>query len=192
MESAAQIDQSGGIQVQSRHGGPACCGMSFDKQEIRAPGKMARPALAAWVEQWDRSPCLGIDSVCLGVFVTVTCGARPGQFIDGTARTAHPRNDVFADEWSTREVGRMLTVFAAIAGAVAYLSADCPRNSFMCHPRRLCDQAPPSRLAGIDPGGEPIAPMLRSVQHRSAGPLGPGTGNRPVLAASVGRARSEQ
>jgi hypothetical protein len=188
-EGAAQVDEGGAIQVQRRHSGPAGRGASLDEQEIPTPGKMARPALAARVEQGSRSPRLRIDRVRFGVFVAVARWARPGQFGGGTAPATRPRPDMLADKRSTRKAGRMLAILAAIAGTVAHLPPHGPRNSFTRHPCGLRDRAPLSRLARTDPGGGPIPPALRPVRHRSVGPPGQGTGSRPVLAASAGRAR---
>jgi hypothetical protein len=74
-ESAAQVDEGGAIQMQRLYGSPSCRGASFDEQEIRAPGKMARPSLAARMEQGDGSPRLWIGGVRLGVFVAIACRA---------------------------------------------------------------------------------------------------------------------
>jgi hypothetical protein len=78
-ESAAQVHEGGAIQMQRRHGGPAGRGASLDEQEIRAPAKMARPTLAARIEQGNGSSRLRIGSVRLGVFVAVARRARPSQ-----------------------------------------------------------------------------------------------------------------
>ncbi len=134
MESPAQIHQGRAIQVQSRHGGPARGGSPLDPQETGAPGKMAQPTLPARVEQGNRTPSLRIGRVRLGVFVTVARRARPGQLSRRAARTPHPWNDVLADEGGAGETGGMPAVLAAVAGAVAHLSPDCPRNSLMRHP----------------------------------------------------------
>ena len=70
-ESTAQVDESGTIQVQRGYGGPSGRRASLDEQEIRAPGKMTRPALAARVEQRSGPPRLWIARMGLGVFVAV-------------------------------------------------------------------------------------------------------------------------
>ena len=124
-EGAVQVDESGAIQVQRGHGGPAGRGASLDEQEIRAPSRMARPALAARVEQRNGSPRLG-SRMGLCVFVAVARWARPGQFRGCATRTTDTRHIMFADERGTRESGGMLTVFAAIAGAVRALAAARP------------------------------------------------------------------
>src|SRR2546423_15347321 len=93
-ERAAQVDKSGAMQEQRRYGGPAGRGAALDEREIRVPGKMTRPQLAARVEQGNGTPCLRISGVRLGVFVTVARGACPGQFLGCAACTAHPRHDM--------------------------------------------------------------------------------------------------
>jgi hypothetical protein len=77
-QSATQVDEREAIQVQRRYSGPAGRGSSFHEQEIGTPNKMARPALAARVEEWDGSPGLRIGSVRLGVLVAVARRACPG------------------------------------------------------------------------------------------------------------------
>lgn len=188
-EGTAQVDERRTIKVQGGHGGPSGGRASLDEQEIRAPGEMARPALAAWVEQANGSPRLWIARMGLCLFVAVARGARPGQFRSRAARTADARHDVFADERGTRESGEMLTVFATIAGAVAHLPPHRPRNGFTRHPCGLRGRAPLSRLVGIGPGDGIISPGHRPVRHRGAAPPGPEPGSRPVPSGSTGRAR---
>ncbi len=188
-EGAAQVDESGAIQVQRSYGGPAGRCASLDEQEIRAPSEMARPALAARVEQRNGSPRLWIARMCLCVFVAIASWARPGQFRNCAARTADARHNMFADEQGTRESGGMLTVFAAIAGAVAHLPPHGPRNRFTPHPCGLCGRVPPSRLVWIGPGDGTISPAHRPVRHRCAGLLRLWLGSRQVPAPSTDRAR---
>jgi hypothetical protein len=189
-QRAAQVDEGGTVQVQRRHGGPAGGGAPLDEQEVGTPGEMARPALAARVEQGNGSPALRIAGMRFGVLVTVARRARPGQFGRCAARTAHPRHDVFADEGGTREVGGMPAVLATVTGAVAHLPPDCPRNGFTRPPRSLRGRVQPSPPARIGPGGEPVPPELRPGWRRSAGLPGPGTGSRPTPSESAGRVRS--
>ncbi len=66
--------------MQSHHGSAAGGGSSLDLQEVRAPGEVARPALAARVEQGDGSPGLRIGRLRLAVLVAVTSRASPGEF----------------------------------------------------------------------------------------------------------------
>jgi hypothetical protein len=47
---APEIDKSWAVQVQGRHGRSAGGGPPLDVQEVRVPGEMTRPALAARVE----------------------------------------------------------------------------------------------------------------------------------------------
>ena len=94
-ESATQVDECRAIQEQRDHGGPAGRGAALDEREIRVPGKMTRPQLAARVEQGDETPCLRISGVRLGVFVTVARRARPGQF-RRCARSGQEPHSVFA------------------------------------------------------------------------------------------------
>lgn len=188
-EGAAQVDESGAIQVQRGHGGTGGRGASLDEQEIRSPGKMARPALAARVEQWNGSPRLRIAGVCLCVFVPVARWARPGQFRSCATCTTDARYNMFADERGTRERGGMLAVFAAISGAVAHLPPHGPRNGFTRHPCGLRGRVPPSRLVWIGPEDETTSPAHRPVRHRCAGLLGRGLGSRQVPAASTDRVR---
>ena len=101
---------------------------------VVAPTEMIRPPLAARVEQWNGSPGLWIVRTCLCVFVAIARRTRPGQFSSGVARTADARHNMFADERGTRESGGMLTVFAAISGAVAHLPPHGSRNEFTPHP----------------------------------------------------------
>ena len=149
MESAAQVDQGGCIQQQRRHSGPAGGGAPLDEQEIRAPGKMTRPELAARVEQGDGPARLRIAGMRLGVLVAVARRARPGQVGRRTAGAACPRDDVLADEGGTREAGGVSAVLAAVAGAVAHLPPDRPRDPLTPHLRSL--RAPPSRPARTAP-----------------------------------------
>jgi hypothetical protein len=70
-ECAAQIDERRAVQVQGRHGRTARGRAAFQMQEVRAPGKVARPLLAAWVEQGDDPASPGIECPRLGLFVAV-------------------------------------------------------------------------------------------------------------------------
>ena len=87
------------------------------------------------------------------------------------------------------KAGGMLTVFAAITGAVAHLPPHGPRNGFTRHPGGLRGRAPPSRLVWIGPGDGTISPVHRPARHRCAGLPGRGLDSRQVPAASSDRAR---
>src|SRR5438067_8162379 len=107
--------------MQGGHGSPARRGSPLDQQETRIPGEVARPALPARIEEWHDARRLGVWGMCFRILVTVTCRARPREFVHSVARSPHSGQNVFADIGRAGVTGGMPAVLAAVPGTSAHL-----------------------------------------------------------------------
>src|SRR5262249_42970556 len=130
----AQVQQFGTIQMECLHRCAAYRSASNNDHEVLTPRKVTCPMLAAWIKEWYDTPHLWVASMSFGIFMTVTCWTRPGQFGQGIAPTAHTRQNMFTDKRRTSMTGRMLTIFTTSLSTISHLLPHNTWDSFTCHP----------------------------------------------------------
>jgi len=98
VKRATQVEQFGAIQMQRLHCRPTRGGATENQLGVFAPSKVARPRLAAWIEERHDAPRLWVTGVGLGVLVAITRLARPSQLSRSVTRAMRAWQDMFTDK----------------------------------------------------------------------------------------------